>query len=114
MHQKMALRVKSKAKALTTEDELHPQSLERNSQQSDVLQNIQNLSVCDAEMSDAEMSDQSHLQLSARQKKQLKMGIRRKRVEEELQESDNEDNRRHKKFGKCESDAELSMGKKLY
>jgi len=109
MHQKMALRVKSKAKALTTEDELHPQSLERNSQQNDVLQNIQNLSVCDAEM-----SDQSNLQLSARQKKQLKMGIRRKRVEGELQESDNEDNRRHKKYGKCESDAELSMGKKQY
>jgi len=104
MHQKMALRVKSKAAALNPEDELHPQTLERNSQQNDVLQHIQNLPVCDAEM-----SDESELQLSSRQKKQLKMGIRRKRVEDELQESENEDARKHKKYGRCESDAEFSM-----
>jgi len=89
MNMKMALRLRSKAHALNPDDELHPASLEKDTQsQEEALEAHENESV------ETESSD------DVSKAKKMKMGLKRKQLEEETQEMEYQYNKKFKKSRK--------------
>merc|ERR1719266_871283 len=89
MKMKMALRLRSKAGTLNPDDELHPASLEKDTQsQEEVLEDHENESV------ETESSD------DVSKAKKMKMGMKRKQLEQETQEMEYQYNKKFKKSRK--------------
>merc|ERR1711939_785722 len=85
MNMKMALRLRSKAGTLNPDDELHPASLEKDTQsQEEVLEDLENESV------ETESSD------DVSKAKKMKMGMKRKQLEQETQEMEYQYNKKFK------------------
>merc|ERR1719251_883160 len=80
MNMKMALRLRSKANVLTPENELHPSSIERETQSQEEVAKEAELSLAQEESVGSESPQEIALA------KKIKMGSKRNQLEEETQE----------------------------
>jgi len=92
MHQKMALRLRSKAQPLNPEDELHPASIERASQEGKLDEGVNH-----ASNAVSELSLRSDSEVSIKDKKKQKMELKRKQLEDEQQRLEQSYNKKYKK-----------------
>lgn len=93
MHQKIALRLRSKAQPLNPEDELHPASIERASQEGREVDE----GVNHASNAVSEICLESDNELSIKNKKKQKMELKRKQLEEEQQQLEVNYSKKYKK-----------------